>query len=244
MSTEKHIVENGRQLIPLADVADLEPGALLDTSSSPLLRVPLEVVLSDTPAPTPLPCDAGAHHFTVPSPIADLSMDADQPLPPPQCLDPFVHHLRDQLSIARVLEVLNRLWLLLFASLQDFGSSEQLSRHASALLHQSSDRQTSGHGFGQIPRHGPHPILHITMGETSCCHPGEIRCHPILVNHKKLNKLSILGQLPIPEVEVLDKLGTGRIFSLFDLVSSFHQISVHKDTIPLVAFCTPTRIFE
>ena len=67
----------------------------------------------------------------------------------------------------------------------------------------------------------------------------------IAVNYKKLNKLSILGELPIPRVdEVLDKLGTGRIFSLFDLVSSFHQRTVHKDTIPLTAFCTPTRLFE
>ena len=45
----------------------------------------------------------------------------------------------------------------------------------------------------------------------------------ITVNYSMLNKLSILGKLPIPRVdEVLDKLGTGRIFSLFDLVSSFH----------------------
>ena len=71
---------------------------------------------------------------------------------------------------------------------------------------------------------------------------GDIR---ITVNYKKLNKLSILGQLPISRVdEVLDRLGTGRIFSLFDPVSSFHQITVHKDTIPLTAFCTPTRLFE
>ena len=47
----------------------------------------------------------------------------------------------------------------------------------------------------------------------------------ITVNYKKLNKLSILGQLPIPRVdEVLDKLGTVRIFSLFELVSSLHQM--------------------
>ena len=65
------------------------------------------------------------------------------------------------------------------------------------------------------------------------------------INYKKLNNISILGQLPIPRVnEIFDKLGTGRILSLFDLVSSFHQITVHKDTIPLTAFCTPTRLFE
>ena len=46
----------------------------------------------------------------------------------------------------------------------------------------------------------------------------------ITVNYKKLNALSSLGQLSIPRVdEVLDSLGKGRIFSLFDLVSPFHQ---------------------
>ena len=91
-STEEHIVENGRQLIPLAG----EPGALIDTSSNPPLRVPLEAILSATPAPNPLPRDARARHFTVPGPVLAPSMDADQLLPPPQCLDPFVHHLRHE----------------------------------------------------------------------------------------------------------------------------------------------------
>ena len=36
----------------------------------------------------------------------------------------------------------------------------------------------------------------------------------------------------------------GRVFSLFDLVSSFHQIKAHKDTVPLTAFCTPTGLYE
>ena len=66
----------------------------------------------------------------------------------------------------------------------------------------------------------------------------------LTINYKKLN-ISILGQLPIPRVdEVLDKLGSGRIFSHFFDVSSFHLITVHKHTIPLAAFCTPTRLFE
>ena len=44
--------------------------------------------------------------------------------------------------------------------------------------------------------------------------------------------------------QVLGSLGSGRVFSLFDLVSSFHQIKVHKDTVPLTAFCTPTGLYE
>ena len=44
--------------------------------------------------------------------------------------------------------------------------------------------------------------------------------------------------------QVLDSLGSGRVFSLFDLVSSFHQIKAHKGTVPLTAFCTPTGLYE
>ena len=67
----------------------------------------------------------------------------------------------------------------------------------------------------------------------------------ITVNYKKLNKIGSLSQLPIPRVDqVLNSLGKGRVFSLFDFVSSFHQITAHKDTVPLVAFCTPTALYE
>ena len=61
-STEEYITENGRQRIPLDGVADLEPGTLLGTSSSPQVRLPLEAILSDTPAPSPLLCDTRAQH--------------------------------------------------------------------------------------------------------------------------------------------------------------------------------------
>ena len=67
----------------------------------------------------------------------------------------------------------------------------------------------------------------------------------ITINCKKLSAISSLRQPPILRVdEILDSLGKGRIFSLFDLGSSFHQIIIDKDTIPLTAFCTPGRLFE
>ena len=65
------------------------------------------------------------------------------------------------------------------------------------------------------------------------------------MNYKKLNQISKLSQLPIPRVDqVVDSLGSGRVFSLFDLVSSFHHTMAHKDTVPLTTFFTPTGIFE
>ena len=44
--------------------------------------------------------------------------------------------------------------------------------------------------------------------------------------------------------QVLDSLGSGRGFSLFDLVFSLHQITTHKATVPLTAFCTSTNLYE
>ena len=43
--------------------------------------------------------------------------------------------------------------------------------------------------------------------------------------------------------QVLDSLGSGWVFSLFDLVSSLHQMEAHKDTVPLTAFCTPSGLY-
>ena len=75
--------------------------------------------------------------------------------------------------------------------------------------------------------------------------PKKSRGARITVNYRKLNQISKLSQLPIPCVDqVLDSLGSGRVFSLFDLVSSFHQIRAHKDTVPLKAFCAPTGLYE
>ena len=67
----------------------------------------------------------------------------------------------------------------------------------------------------------------------------------ITVNYKQLNKIRSLSQLPILRVDqVLDSLGKGLVFSLFDLVSSFHQITAHKNTVPLTAFCTLTGLHK
>ena len=67
----------------------------------------------------------------------------------------------------------------------------------------------------------------------------------ITVNYKKLTQMSKLSQLPIPRIDqVLGSFGSGRVFSLFHLVSSFHQITAHKSTIALTAFGSPTGLYE
>ena len=67
----------------------------------------------------------------------------------------------------------------------------------------------------------------------------------ITVNYQRLNKVTDIPQIAIPRVdEVLDTLGGGPVFSVFDLFSGFTQLTVHLDTIPLTAFCTPNGLYD
>ena len=67
----------------------------------------------------------------------------------------------------------------------------------------------------------------------------------ITVNYQKLNKVTEIPQIAIPRAdEVLDTLGGGSVFSVFDLFSGFTQLTIHPDTIPLTAFCTPNGLYE
>ena len=66
----------------------------------------------------------------------------------------------------------------------------------------------------------------------------------ITVNYQKLNNVTEIPQIAIPRVvEVLDTLGGGPVFSVFDLFSGFTQLTIHPDTIPLTAFCTPNGLY-
>ena len=67
----------------------------------------------------------------------------------------------------------------------------------------------------------------------------------ITVNYQNLNKVPEIPQIAIPRVdEVLDTLGGGSVFSVFDLFSGFTQLTIHPDTIPLTAFCAPNGLYE
>ena len=54
-----------------------------------------------------------------------------------------------------------------------------------------------------------------------------------------------MPQIAIPRVdEVLDTLGGGSVFLVFDLFSGFTQLAIHPDTFPLTAFCTSNGLYE
>ena len=75
--------------------------------------------------------------------------------------------------------------------------------------------------------------------------PEEIDWHPNHSQLPKLSKVTEIRQIAIPRVkEVLDTLGGGSGFSVFDLFSGFTQLTIHPDTIPLPAFCTPNGLYE
>ena len=67
----------------------------------------------------------------------------------------------------------------------------------------------------------------------------------ITVNYQKLNKVTEIPQIAIPRVnEVLDTVGRGSVLSVFNLFSGFTQLTIHSDTTPLTAFCTPNGLYE
>ena len=90
-------------------------------------------------------------------------------------------------------------------------------------------------------------IQHSTSPWSSplVCAPKKSGGIRITVNYQKLNKITDVPQIAIPRVdEVLDTLGGGSIFSVFDLFLGFTQLTIHPDTIPLTAFCTPNGLYE
>ena len=87
-------------------------------------------------------------------------------------------------------------------------------------------------------------ILHSTPPWSSplVCVPKKSGGIRITVNHQKWNKIIEILQIAIPRVnEVFDTLGDGSVFSVFGLFTGFTQLTIHPDTIPLTAFCTPNK---
>lgn len=72
--------------------------------------------------------------------------------------------------------------------------------------------------------------------------PGDIR---ITVNYLELEKVAEVPQIRISLVdEILDTLGGGSIFSVFDVSSEFTLLTIHPDIIPLTTFRTLNGLYE
>ncbi|GKA98236.1 hypothetical protein Tco_0826173 [Tanacetum coccineum] len=65
------------------------------------------------------------------------------------------------------------------------------------------------------------------------------------MDYRELNKLTVKNRYPLPRIEDLfDQLQGARYSSKIDLRLGYHQLRVHEDDIPKIAFRTRYRHFE
>lgn len=65
------------------------------------------------------------------------------------------------------------------------------------------------------------------------------------MDYRKVNERTTTDKYPIPNInDILDKLGRCQYFSTLDLASGFHQIEMHRDSIPKTAFTVEHGHYE
>ena len=65
------------------------------------------------------------------------------------------------------------------------------------------------------------------------------------VDYRALNKVTVHNRYPLPRIdELLDRLRGAKLFTKIDLCSGYHQIRVHPDDVPKIAFRTRYGHFE
>ena len=108
-----------------------------------------------------------------------------------------------------------------------------------------SPLQTGRRHFGLLSRRRPHSDSTSPWSSPLVCVPKKSGGIRITANYQKLNKVTEIPQIAIPRVDdVLDTLGGGSVFSVFDLSSGFTRLIIHPDINPLTAFCTPNGLYE
>ena len=277
----ERFVSSGRQLIPLTGYQDLEPGDILGTTSSPLLRVSLEALsLHDVLADV----SALAESTTPPSPqpVPPPNITSDSPdEPPPELLARLDPSQRESLIRLwnTVLPHIRRIDFTLDAAGWDPAALDALSStlttyadvfssfkldYGECSLRPFEIKVPPGTQPIQSRPYRLNPVLskqadaildsylatgliqHSTSPWSSplVCFPKKSGGIRITVICQKLNKVTEIPQIAIPRVdEVLDTLGGGSVFFVFDLFLGT-QLSIHPDTIPLTAFCTPNGLYE
>ncbi|GJU37908.1 putative reverse transcriptase domain-containing protein [Tanacetum coccineum] len=67
----------------------------------------------------------------------------------------------------------------------------------------------------------------------------------ICIDYSELNKLTVKNRYPLPRIhDLFDQLQGSQFFSKIDLRSGYHQLRVHEDNIPKIAFRTRYGHFE
>jgi hypothetical protein len=65
------------------------------------------------------------------------------------------------------------------------------------------------------------------------------------VDYHPLNAITIKNKYPLPCIDILfDQLTGAQVFSKIDLRSGYHQIKIHAEDIPKMAFTTRYGLYE
>jgi hypothetical protein len=65
------------------------------------------------------------------------------------------------------------------------------------------------------------------------------------VDYRSLNAVTIKNKYPLPRIDILfDQLAGAQVFSKIDLRSSYHQIKIHVEDIPKMAFTMRYGLYE
>ena len=269
----EQFVASGRQTIPLTGNRDLEHGDILGTASAPLLCVPLKALvqhngLSDVTAVSEAPATNAAPH-TSEHPSTELlhRLDDDQHESFFRLWNTVPHHIRqidfaldapgwEPGSIDALSDTLKEYADIFSSSKLDYGACslrpfeikvppgthpiQSRPYRLNPVLSKQVDAILDSYLAAGLIQHSTSPWSSplVYVPKTSCG-------TRITVNYQKLNKVTEIPQIAIPRVdEVLDILGGGSLFSVSDLFSGYTQLSIHPDTIPLTAFCTPNGLYE
>jgi hypothetical protein len=67
----------------------------------------------------------------------------------------------------------------------------------------------------------------------------------LCVDYRLLNVVTIKNKYPLPRIDILfDQLAGAQVFSKIDLCSSYHQIKIRAEDIPMTAFSTRYGLYE
>jgi hypothetical protein len=67
----------------------------------------------------------------------------------------------------------------------------------------------------------------------------------LCVDYRPLNVVTIKNKYPLPRIDLLfDQLVGAQVFSKIDLHSGYHQIKIHAEDIPKMAFSMRYRFYE
>lgn len=59
----------------------------------------------------------------------------------------------------------------------------------------------------------------------------------LCIDYRKLNELTIKNKYPIPRIDdMFNQMSGAKVLSQLDLATSFHQLRIAEDSIPLTAF--------